>query len=452
MGQGVEIICGDCLEDMAGREAYSVDSIITDPPYGLEFMGKEWDHGVPGVPFWEQALRVAKPGAMLLAFGGTRTYHRLACAIEDAGWEIRDGMMWLHGQGFPKGLALDKAIDKAAGAVRETGPPNQWAHVMGTAAKDATTQVYGRGQTDKRADDPPATDLAKLWHGWNVALKPAWEPIVVAMKPIEKNFAFNAEKWGVAGLWIDGGRIPCGTDYRIDRAGMPSDGAGNECFGGERSRTYPGERQGRWPSNVLFSHHPDCGDECHPECPVRMLDEQSGVSTSTGGWTERVANEIYGGGKGTNTGRVFKPHKDTGTASRFFYRGKASRSEREAGLLGRLPCVKCGQLDSEFHENEKGEKVRCRRNDHPSVKPIAIMEYLCRLTKTPTGGVVLDPFGGSGTTAIAAMRAGRDCIVIEKDRHHCDIIEARVAGAGVAATPKPKGATREPGAPLFAHI
>jgi hypothetical protein len=208
---GYELHDGDCLDVMRAMDANSVDTVVCDPPYGLSFMGKNWDHGVPGVAFWQAALQVAKPGAMLLAFGGTRTHHRLMVAIEDAGWEIRDVIMWVYGSGFPKSHDISKAIDKAAGATREvTGEydsrnryDNGQRASNGTYAKHITGEkTYG--PTNATA---PATDAAQEWQGWGTALKPAWEPIIVAMKPLDGTFAQNAMKHGVAGLNIDGSRI-----------------------------------------------------------------------------------------------------------------------------------------------------------------------------------------------------------------------------------------------------
>src|SRR6185312_518845 len=201
-----DIYLGDCREVRSALPDNSVDTIITDPPYGLEFMGKGWDKGVPGVEFWKEFLAVAKPGAMLLAFGGTRTFHRMTAAIEDSGWEIRDCMMWLYGSGFPKSLNISKAIDKAKGVERD---------VVGISANDRpASQVKGGKAFDRGLDEgqehqplmitAPATDLAKQWDGWGTALKPAWEPIIVAMKPLDGTFAENAEKWGVAGINVDG--------------------------------------------------------------------------------------------------------------------------------------------------------------------------------------------------------------------------------------------------------
>ena len=198
----IQLIRGDCLEVMATLEENSVDTIITDPPYGLEFMGKDWDHGVPGVPFWTAALRVAKPGAMMLAFGGSRTHHRLMVAIEDAGWEIRDVIMYVYGSGFPKSHDIGKAIDKAVGAERE---------VVSSERKKAFGYAdrpwKHREDANINTITAPATDAARLWDGYGTALKPAYEPIIIAMAPRDGTFANNALTWGVAGINVDAGRV-----------------------------------------------------------------------------------------------------------------------------------------------------------------------------------------------------------------------------------------------------
>jgi site-specific DNA-methyltransferase (adenine-specific) len=201
-----------------------VDTIITDPPYGLLFMGANWDHGIPGVAYWREALRVAKPGATLMAFGGTRTYHRLACAIEDAGWEIRDCIMWVYGSGFPKSQNVSKAIDKAAGMEREIvgerpiaypdsdcwGIPNK--NDNGDVHKENIYTPPGNIKNGNRQITAPATPLAKKFDGYGSSLKPAYEPIVMAVKPMGQSYAANAEEWGVSGLWIDGGRVETNGD------------------------------------------------------------------------------------------------------------------------------------------------------------------------------------------------------------------------------------------------
>lgn len=378
------VICGDCLQVMATLEAESVDTIITDPPYGLSFMGKDWDHGVPGVHFWQEALRVAKPGAFLLAFGGTRTFHRLTCAIEDAGWEIRDCIMWLYGQGFPKSLDIFKAIDKAAGAERE---------VVGMSSYSANRMAAAGSATFIRQDEPcrnitaPATDAAKLWDGWGTSLKPAYEPVIVAMKPTDGTFANNALTHGVAGLNIDGGRI-AGNPWKPHMAtGLARDKFFTE--GPCKEIEKRPHDAGRWPANLILD-----------EQAAAMLDEQSGELH--GADTFRHGHGAMFGNCGGESAERQRPAIDTGGgASRFFYCAKASTAERTC--KGRV------------------------ENKHPTVKPLSLMQYLCRLTKTPTGGLILDPFCGSGSTLVAAKREGRPFIGIEIDADSCRVARERLA-------------------------
>lgn len=243
-----KILEGDCRKAMSTLDANSVDSVITDPPYGLSFMGKEWDHGVPGIEFWKEAYRVLKPGGHLLAFGGTRTFHRLTCAIEDAGFEIRDCMMWLYGSGFPKSHDVSKAIDKAAGAERK---------VVGSIKKldnfGVANDIYGGGpdHSGQMAITAPSTPLAKQWSGWGTALKPAWEPIIVARKPLEGTVAENVQKYGTGALNIDGSRIE-------GIKGVPA--SSRKVLNGHTVQM-PNDKQdtkgwdanaGRWPANVIL--------------------------------------------------------------------------------------------------------------------------------------------------------------------------------------------------------
>jgi len=545
---------GDCLEVMRTMPDASIDSVVSDPPYGLSFMGKDWDHGVPGVPFWAEALRVAKPGAMLLAFGGTRTYHRLTCAIEDAGWEIRDCIMWVYGSGFPKSHDISKAIDKAAGAERE---------VVGTVKKKPSAssdchpgwvRPWAEGKTTMQIT-APATPEAEQWDGWGTALKPAYEkiivarkplnkcserdiivgnllkmeaqlwlllhaltagksstlspseygealsiaqwnadaltstledlcdqmdtlplewaihtslstvsswlstweeaskhgstfitetatspiidlktlscsasaltphtiiqdvmtqhgllsnaqpavkvlsvaaksmsatlerfavesaiekghilrpdaidkavleqPVIVAMKPLDGTFANNALVHGVAGLNVDGCRVGTGT---IKVNGWKC--GGEQVYNGRQYDGFDGgSHQGRWPANVIH----DGSDEVVGLFPM------------------------------SKDGVAVRQNKGEGTAARFFYCAKASRSERTHN----------GRVD----------------NRHPTVKPLELMRYLCRLTKTPTGGTVLDPFMGSGTTGVAAILEGRDFVGIEQDEANYHTAKERI--------------------------
>ena len=243
---------GDCREVMQTLHPESVDSIVSDPPYGLSFMGKGWDHGVPGVEFWAEVLRVAKPGAHLLAFGGTRTYHRLACAIEDAGWEIRDCVMWVYGSGFPKSHDVSKAIDKAAGAEREVVGVKENSFGRKPGGGDGWGEAIEGGKASDHVFNitAPATDAARQWSGWGTALKPAWEPIIVARKPLCGTVAENVLTHGTGGINVDG--------CRVEAAGVPVFGtSGGRKF--EQTHTQPDRRTkqigtsdaGRWPANLI---------------------------------------------------------------------------------------------------------------------------------------------------------------------------------------------------------
>lgn len=372
-----KIIHGNCLDVMKDMPDSCIDTVITDPPYGLKFMGKDWDRGIPGVRFWSEMLRVAKPGALCLAFGGTRTYHRLVCAIEDAGWEIRDCIMWIYGSGFPKSYDIAQSIEKKI----TTGRARRADRDLGGRSRNRWSgDAEGRMISDTGGKLPFTTDTAKLWNGWGTALKPAYEPICVAMKPLDGTFAQNALKHGVAGLNIDGGRVKAGVDH-IKNATRK---------GGKRSGFMVSELkaeahlQGRWPANVIH----DGSEEVVGLFPV----------TKGGKGPSVTKNQANDGTVAKDKQYYHETMKygDNGSAARFFYTAKASKRER-------------------------GEN-----NNHPTVKPLALMEYLCRLTATPTEGVVLDPFLGSGTTAVAAKRSGRDFIGIDIDPGYCRIAENRL--------------------------
>jgi len=414
----VQLYHGDCLDVLPALPENSVDTCITDPPYGLEFMGKDWDSGIPSVAFWREVLRVLKPGASLMAFGGTRTWHRLAVAIEDAGFEIRDTVMWVYGSGFPKSMSVSKAIDREAGMERE---------VIGLSPNDRPNSKVASGMGFDRALDKgqghkaititaPATPEAQLWDGWGTALKPAWEPIIVAMKPREGTYAQNALKWGVAGLWIDGGRVPTNGENVQAQSGHRG-----QPFGVREHKFAPRQytTKGRWPANVIH----DGSEEVLREFP-----ESKGQAGDVRG-TEPSRT----GGSGTNCygeyGRIpAAKRNDSGSAARFFYCAKASRKERDAGLEDfQETTVGDGRkkpIDNAYQRGKTG-----RKNTHPAVKPLALMRYLCRLTKTPTGGVVLDPFMGSGTTGMAAVLEGRGFIGIEIEKEYFDVAEKRIGQA-----------------------
>ena len=405
----------DCKDLMSQWEENRFDSIVTDPPYGLEFMGKEWDklesqkhnepysekeagglggykhhirYGVntPAMQEWHyswttQALRVLKPGGHALVFGGTRTHHRLMCALEDAGFEIRDVLMWVFGSGFPKSMDISKQMDKQAGADRKVvgrGKGRTGAKAQPNAGSTFSDDNYQwPGEFDTTS---PSTNAAKQWEGWGTALKPAYECIILCRKPIsEKNVASNVLRWGVGGLNIDGCRVPhTGTEdlgavqhtkdggdieqWRMNRPGQTQD-----------MQTYKPE--GRFPANLIHD-----GSE---EVLELFPNTKSGALRGEVQRGKFGQNSIYSLSDGSGEGTSYAASE--GSAARFFYSPKASKSER-------------------------GED-----NKHPTVKPLALMRYLCRLI-TPPDGTILDPFMGSGSTILAATQEGFGAEGIESDQ------------------------------------
>ena len=388
----------------------SVDSIVTDPPYELGFMGKSWDNsGIAySVELWTECMRVLKPGGHLLAFGGSRTWHRLAVAIEDAGFEMRDSIAWLYGSGFPKSLDIEKAINKSAG-VEYQAKPASGVGFMNSSDDGYNTTLNQLSQVGE------STPEAKQWQGWGTALKPAFEPVVVARKPLEeKTVAANVLKFGTGGLNIDGSRI--GTEVISTHNAPKGTFAGGEQDRGSDTSTYK-EHTGRWPANIILDPY-----------TAELLDEQSGHLKS--GKIEAYHNQagkeagIYGEIKGLQTERGYG---DTGGESRFFYVAKASKKDRNEGLnhldVKRPDCRTDTGMGSFA---EKG--VQPGRNFHPTVKPTALMEYLIKLV-TPPNGIVLDPFTGSGSTGKAALLAGFKFIGIELTEEYLPIIEGRLKWA-----------------------
>jgi len=434
---------GDLREVLPGLPPNSIDCVCTDPPYGLGFMKKDWDHEVPGPEYWRAIARVCKPGAFLLAFGGTRTYHRLVCAIEDASWEIRDCLLWLYGQGFPKASDIGRLIDKAKGAKREVVGTKLGRPGYSLADNGRTNEVYGDLHSPEAecAITAPATPEAAIWTGWAMALKPAWEPILLAMKPMDGTIAANALAWGVAGLNIDASRIPCdyaaeyGEKWLSSGKGKAGPWHGTEY---EETRTVA-ERVsplGRWPANVLLD-----------EEAAAQLDAQTGILTS--GMMKPGQQRKRSKGKGGYHGdfpdeaTATGTHGDAGGASRFFYCAKSSRQERNLGLADFFwhqpdrstdwQRITQAEYDRLADENEAAEAAGRRPphalsqgNAHATVKPQALMSYLLTLLSTPSGGVVLDPFAGSGSTLLAAQRLGRRSIGVELGRENCEIIQARL--------------------------
>jgi DNA modification methylase len=463
----------------------SVDAIVTDPPYELGFMGKSWDSsGIAySVELWAECLRVLKPGGHLLAFGGSRTWHRIAVAIEDAGFDVRDSIAWLYGSGFPKSLDISKAIDKRGGenitwfgawlkkwreenniSQKEVAAlfPSKTGNLTGCVAnwelgfnlptaeqftlicrhfnlpfeslEEAEREVIGTkisGIANAEEKDrhtigaskavqvditAPATDEAKKWQGWGTALKPAFEPIVVARKPLVSTVAANVLLWGVGGLNIDGSRI--GTDGGTKGADFGEQG---DVYGNGLNGNFgkPVAGLGRWPANIILD-----------EYTAGLLDEQSGISKSTGGRIGKKETSNIDFGLSGKYEKGDPGFGDVGGASRFFYVAKASKKDRNEGLED-LEAQR--HSDRENAEGVGGDNPRNRTNEakqnfHPTVKPTALMEYLVKLV-TPLGGTVLDPFTGSGSTGKAALLNGFKFIGIELTADYLPIIEGRLKHA-----------------------
>lgn len=369
---------GDCLPWLRTLPDDSVGACVTDPPYGLSFMGKTWDHGLPDAAVWREVLRVLKPGAHICAFGGTRTFHRLACHIEDAGFEMRDTLMWLYGTGFPKSHDVSKGVDKALGATGAFGAPKSAAHAgwidRGRLRGDQNEEGWQRPwMKDPEAVGNaarqylPGSPEAAEWTGWGTALKPAWEPIILARKPLAGTVAANLLAHGTGAINVDACRVATTDSWAASTHGA-SDSIGTFKTG---VRVVEQHAAGRWPANVLH----DGSDE------VEAAFATFGVTKSTGG---RIGKKAVSGVNIAPAGRYEKGDPgfgDTGSVSRYFYSAKASTADRA------------------------GSK-------HPTVKPVSLMRWLVRLV-TPPGGVVLDPFAGSGTALQAAHEEGFDWLAAE---------------------------------------
>ena len=458
----MKVINGDCLIEMKKMEDNSIDFIITDPPYGLKFMNKSWDHGIPSVEYWKEAYRICKPGAMIAAFGGTRTQHRLTCAIEDSGWEIRDVIMWLYGSGFPKSHNISKAIDKRGGDtlwwfadwLKEerikkglaqsdiskhflsksggiTGRIHNWEKgtnvptpeqfnklcdilnlpfknineaqrefvSKGKSGRTAIWQKEGMGNFDITK---ASSELANKFDSYGTTLKPAYEPIILAMKPLEGTFAQNAEKWGIGGINIDAGRIEAIDQDKLTKnwnretiTDMRNGNYGNGVPSGIKLSTKA--PKGRWPANIILD-----------EETAEMLDNQSGISKSSNyeNHSQKQYGDVYQWSAGKSKYIRSSGHNDHGGASRFFYCAKASSSERG------------------------------KENIHPTVKPLSLMRYLIKLLAPPGNPTLLDPFAGSGSTLVASAELGINAIGIEKETEYCEIANKRIDFALVQAKEK----------------
>jgi site-specific DNA-methyltransferase (adenine-specific) len=435
-----QILHGNNLDILPTLADNSIDSIVTDPPYELGFMGKKWDSsGIAySVELWQQCLRVLKPGGHLLSFGGTRTYHRVAVAIEDAGFELRDSIAWLYGSGFPKSLDVSKAIDKAAGAEREVigekvspdGIPYS-ARIVNKSGPQIGGSAYGDFQGGGNQLTAPSTPEAQQWQGWGTALKPAFEPVIVARKPIEGTVANNVLKWGTGGLNIDGSRISANGD---NLEGGKRGGTDNDVYskGLGDSSGKSSQLDGRWPANIILDPY-----------TAELLDEQSGQSKSPSTPVKQGGKEFGMGGEAGRLRSGFGTgFGDSGGASRFFYVAKASKRDRNEGLE---------ELDAQRHsdrelpdgvggDNPRNRTNQAKQNFHPTVKPTSLMEYLIKLV-TPPNGTVLDPFTGSGSTGKAAILQGFDFIGIEMTEEYLPIIQGRLRHAEAKVAERNKEAS-----------
>ena len=431
------LLVGNCLDKLKELADDSIDSIVTDPPYELGFMGKSWDStGIAfNVDIWQECIRVLKPGGHLLAFSGSRTYHRMAVAIEDAGFEIRDQIMWLYGSGFPKSLDISKAIEKSIG-------------------------------------------ISKQWQGWGTALKPAHEPIVVARKPLIGTVAETVLKYGTGGINIDASRVGTTGARNNGNSKGTVDSNSIGVYGKAIKQDY---NMGRFPANVIITHNHDCQEtgtvtetvtttngkgfagsfeggtndnggaskgsttttwSCTPGCPATQFPNSKGALAPVKSGQKGFGGEIYNKYKTSGDDGATFYNDGEGSAARFFYCAKASKKERNAGLdgltgksigakgngLARV-CDKCSTPQLQGCECIDNSYINpTRQNFHPTVKPIELMKYLIKLV-TPPKGTVLDPFLGSGTTAVAAVLEGFEWKGCEMTDDYLPIIKARVSWA-----------------------
>ena len=410
----MRLINNDCIAAMKEMPDNSVDSIVTDPPYELGFMGKSWD--ASGIAFnievWQQALRVLKPGGHLLAFSGSRTYHRMAVAIEDAGFEIRDQIMWVYGSGFPKSHNVSKGIDKAAGAEREVGKQGS------TICPDFPNPCSGHNETGKFSATVhalptlPNTPEAQQWDGWGTALKPAHEPIVLARKPLIGTVANNVLTFGTGGLNIDGSRVST-----TDSFGGGAKGTSGFAAGYENDGWVAGSNKGRWPANFIH----DGSDEV-----VALFPQTTSGALLSG--HKRGDGKIGANSAGKGGIVVGNYGNDSGSAARFFYCAKASKRDRNEGLDGFEAKQTVGGGGLTEVGGAYGLIKAPGQNHHPTVKPTSLMQYLVRLI-TPPNGTVLDPFMGSGSTGKACAYEGFDFIGIDQSAEYVEIAKARIAWA-----------------------
>ena len=444
-----KIINNDSLLALEELEENSIDSIVTDPPYELNFMGKGWDNA--GISFnkeiWQKCLRVLKPGGYLLAFGGSRTFHRIACAIEDAGFEIRDTIMWLYGSGFPKSLNIGLAIDKKNGIESE---------IIGTGKSGVSSRAYQSEETTT-AGNYEIKKATNKWQGWGTSLKPSFEPIIVARKPFKGSLVDNVIEYGVGGINIDECRVEHNEECKV----MKKQNNINSIIqqSGRFEDTLELKPNGRFPANTILTYDETDFNEV---CGGFPNTKSNGGKTTmpdlrdVGKKSKKaIGIDKLSFGQVSNVDRkesTYIAPCDSGSASRYFYCAKASKKDRDDGLE---------EFETKSHEEINNRKegsagatrqygggtnpflsVSCpRKNIHPTVKPTELMQYLVRLV-TPKGGTILDPFMGSGSTGKAVMfenkerNADYSFIGIEREKEYCDIAEARISFASKYETPK----------------
>ncbi len=424
-----QIILGHCLQKLKDIPSNSVDAIVTDPPYGLKFMGAKWDYDVPTVDEWKECLRVLKPGGYLLSFASTRTQHRMACNIEDAGFEIRDMIMWCFGSGFPKSLDIGKSIDKQAGLVRKIiGKRTDGRY--SSLGNDITSGQYINGQPGKveiGIITEPASKDSEEWEGWGTSLKPALEPITMARKPLsEKTIAENILKWGTGGINIDECRIESEKGKGVWGSSNKTVNPDRIFVGSPDAENYRTEKhpKGRFPANLIHD-----GDQL----VLDLFPNNSGAAAPVKRGMDGKSKGIYGdfAQKGDD-GETFR--NDSGSAARFFYCAKASRSERNLGcetiepkFIRRDDGQPYGMNTSKFRpDGTERKEVPPQRNNHPTVKPLRLMQYLVKLV-SKEGAVILDPYCGSGTTVLACILTNRQYIAIDKEEPYYEMTKKRAA-------------------------
>jgi site-specific DNA-methyltransferase (adenine-specific) len=436
----VRLLNGDCLDKLKELEDNSIDSIVTDPPYGLAFMGKKWDYDVPSTEIWEECIRVLKPGGHLLSFAGSRTYHRMAVRIEDAGFEIRDQIMWIYGSGFPKSHNIGKAVDKIEGNEREVVGKNVSIQFKEKGIQQKKDYSESDGMFGARGHNIDVTKGNSQWEGWGTALKPAHEPIVMARKPLIGTVANNVLEYGVGGLNIDGCRV--GNETMINQPAGDNDVYNTSWKG---SKTQPTISEGRFPANVIMD-----------EEAGKILDEQSGTTKGINKTPYTYTDNEYTAEGFINNVKPNSPsnYGDVGGASRFFYCPKAQKKDRNEGMPENVetfiqrPRREDGSvIYKETHPEEWNEVMKSKprkektslgaseeklqtqttatKNIHPTVKPTELMKYLVRLV-TPKDGVVLDPFMGSGSTGKAAVLEGMNFVGIEREEEYYQIAQQRI--------------------------